>query len=101
MTTEDVPETMTPVAGALQELLRSAVPLHHRLSAIAKMSSELQGEAAIQGRARLGIPSPDEEAKLASEAAQEKSLVEEQVNEDAKLASEAAQEKLLVEEQVK
>jgi len=58
MTTEDVPEVMTPVAKALHDVLLSASAMRHKLNAIAEASNLLLGRAAARGAARLGIPEP-------------------------------------------
>lgn len=56
MTSEEVPELLTPVASSLNDVLRSAGVVKNRLSKIEQASQLLLGRAEARGEARLGLP---------------------------------------------
>eukprot|EP00439_Symbiodinium_sp_Y106_P036090 s2179_g4.t1 len=63
MTSEDVPNMVTPVAESLKEVIRSAKSMQDRLTAISDAAYSIVGTAAEDAERRLNGESPDEAAE--------------------------------------
>lgn len=63
MTSEDVPNMVTPVAESLKEVIRSAKSMQDRLTAISDAAYSIVGTAAEDAERRLNGESPEEAAE--------------------------------------